>query len=166
MDIEYSLTLHLTSSVQANVVLETFGPCEDISTSKVPAGGFRRDWELLFEDIPALDSFRETADDITASMEDLANADPEASFSARFLILNASGDGNLAADYSYKNGVLRVQIMETVEAIIGECPECGEELEREIELEKHHHGMTYTCPSCGAEFSFEEESFDEESIEI
>lgn len=166
MDIEYSLTLHLTSAAQADAVLETFAPCEDISTGKIPADGFRRDWELLFEDVPDLDSFRETADDITSGMEDLANVDPDSAFSARFLILNGSGDGNLAADYSYKDGVLLVQIMETLEAVIGECPECGEELEEEIELEKHRHGKTYTCPACGAEFTFEEESFDEETIEI
>ena len=166
MDIEYSLTLHLSSAAQADAVLKTFAPCEDISTGKVPAGDFRRDWELLFEDVPDLDSFRETADDITSSMEDLANVDPETACSARFLILNGSGDGNLAADYSFKDGVLRVQIMETPDAVICECPECGEELEEEIELEKHRHGKTYTCPACGAEFTFEEESFDEETIEI
>ena len=166
MDIEYSLKLHCTSKAQADLLPDAFEPCTDISWGKIPDGGFRRDWELLFEEVNEMDSFRETADDISASMEDLANADPDAAFSARLLILNSSGDGNLVADYSYKDGKLFVQIMETIESVLAECPECGAELDEEIELAKHKHGKKYRCPECGAKFSFEEESYEEEEIEI
>ena len=155
MDITYLLNLHLTSATQADAVLETFPLCEDISSAIISAEGFRRDWELLLEEIDVLNSFRDTADEITAGMEDLANTDPESPFSARFLVLNDSGDGYLVADYSYTDGMLHIQIMETMENIIAECPECGEELEEAIELEKHRHGKNYTCPECGAKFTFE-----------
>ena len=164
MEMEFTLHLHCTSPAQAETVLNAFAPCEDISSGDIPAVGFRQDWELLFVDIDVFASFREIADDITAGMEDLVNADPDASFSGRFLAINCSSDGNLVVDYSYKDGELQVKIMETMEAIIDCCPECDEELETAVELEKHQHGMRYTCPACGAKFSFEEISFEEETI--
>ena len=160
MYIEYTLKLHLTSAVQADAVPEIFG--DDISGEELPPGGFRKDWELLLENVPGLLSLREVADMVTDGLQGLVGADPEAAFSACFLALNNSSDGNLAAHYSYQDRKLHVQIVETIDQVLGECPECGEELEEEIELEKHRHGTTYTCPSCGAEFSFAEESFDEE----
>lgn len=160
MYIEYTLKLHLSSAIQAEAVPGIFG--DDISDEDLPAGGFRRDWELLLEDVPAMYSLREAADLVTDGLQGLDAADLDAAFTACFLALNMSSDGNLVAHYQYRDRKLHVQIVETVEGILSKCPECGEELEEEIELENHHHGMTYTCPACGAEFSFEEESFSEE----
>ena len=161
---EFTLLLHCTSKAQADAVLECFEPCDDISGGIVPDGDFRRDWELLLDRDTGMDGYKDLAGDETASVTGLVDADPGAPFHAQFLILDDSYDGNLMADYTYQDGKLQIHTMETVESVLGECPECGEELEHEIELKDHHHGEVYTCPACGAEFSFEEISYSEETI--
>ena len=166
MEYEYTFSLGLSNQKQKKHLMQALKPIasnlEDYDRDDFideVSDFVENDEQGMFCLLPFSDCFEEYYTNlITDCLVLLAKSIPEHSFTANFVVINCSSDGNRLVEYDYDSKNLSVNILDTDSSLICECDEGGEELEDTIELGAHDIGTKYTCPECGAELNFGDEN--------
>ncbi len=186
MEYEYTLTFTTDSQAVAKAFVNTTRDLWGDYYDEVLEAYARKRKPRSFSGVLDLDYCSDYSDSILELMKTIAQEIYDDSFSADFVTLNCSCDGdNIHSTYKYEKGKMIVSYVNTVSSSLkawdcscydedkGACYDKAndvwideDDLDEIASIEQHTFGKKYKCPVCGSQITFQEEGYAKKTIKI